>query len=120
MEVVNKKSTVYIGGLDENVTEELLKSAFITFGNIESVMVPIDHKSQKSKGFGFVQFETAQDASDAIDNMHDSEILGRVIKCVIAKPVTVNKNKALWSKDQYHTDSAGELVDEDSVVIEED
>ncbi|KAF2068934.1 hypothetical protein CYY_009747 [Polysphondylium violaceum] len=115
---INKKKTLYVGGLDENVTTDILKAAFIPFGNIVEVLLPLDYKTQKHKGFCFVEFELPQDAADALDNMHESEIFGRVIKCSIAKPITINKNKALWSSDQYHwkEEDADMIIDQDEIT----
>eukprot|EP01132_Coremiostelium_polycephalum_P001977 gene1977-2433_t len=122
-QVINKKQTVYVGGLDENVTEDILRAAFIPFGNINEIIIPIDPHTKKNKGFGFIDYELPEDAADSIDNMHESELFGKVIKCVIAKPITVNKNKALWSTDQYHqetTDDHKAFLDEKMKETQED
>ncbi|KAN0024691.1 hypothetical protein ACTFIV_009100 [Dictyostelium citrinum] len=103
---VNKKNVLYVGGISDDVTVEILRAAFIPFGNINDVILPMDHKTQKLKGFGFIDFELPEDAADALDNMHESEIFGRVIKCSIAKPIK-NLNKAVWSSDDYHVNEDG-------------
>lgn len=59
-----------IGGLDENVNEAVLHSAFIPFGDIISVQIAVDNGNGKSRGFGFVEYEEVEDAKAAIDNMH--------------------------------------------------
>ncbi len=51
------KRTVYVGNLPENVTEKLLYSFFITFGEIISIHIPIDHVTQKNRGFAFIEFD---------------------------------------------------------------
>lgn len=63
------KRTVYVGGLADEVTEQLVNDAFIPFGDIVEIQMPVDYESQKHRGFAFVEFETAEDASAAIDNM---------------------------------------------------
>jgi len=45
------------------------QAAFIPFGDINDVQIPIDYDSQKHRGFAFVEFELAEDAMAAIDNM---------------------------------------------------
>lgn len=67
----NPKTTLYVGGLEESVTESILHAAFIPFGDIKDISVPLDHASGKHRGFGFVDFEDADDAAAAIDNMHN-------------------------------------------------
>ncbi|VDL85803.1 unnamed protein product [Schistocephalus solidus] len=57
------------GGLAEEVNKELLKAAFIPFGDIIDINLPIDYQTEKHRGFAFVEFEEAEDAIAAIDNM---------------------------------------------------
>lgn len=65
----NDKRTVYVGGLWDEVTEQLVKDAFIPFGDIVDIQMPVDYETQKHRGFAFVEYETAEDAAAAIDNM---------------------------------------------------
>lgn len=44
------------GGLDEQVTDQILTAAFIPFGDLKDVNIPLDQTTQKNKGFGFVTF----------------------------------------------------------------
>lgn len=57
------------GGLAEEVDLEVVKAAFIPFGDINDVQMPLDYESQKHRGFAFVEFEMVEDAAAAIDNM---------------------------------------------------
>lgn len=56
----NKKTTLYVGGLEENVNEAILHSAFIPFGDIKDVNIPLDNTTGKHRGFGFVEYENAE------------------------------------------------------------
>ncbi|GAM17335.1 hypothetical protein SAMD00019534_005100 [Acytostelium subglobosum LB1] len=103
----NNKKTLYVGGLEDNVTLDTLRGAFIPFGDIVDISLPMDHKTHKHKGFCFIEFESREDALDAMDNMNDSEIFGRTINCTIAKPTTVNKNRAVWSSENYKDETGG-------------
>lgn len=49
--------------------EKILHAAFIPFGEIIDVQIPLDYESEKHRGFAFIEFEAAEDAADAIDNM---------------------------------------------------
>jgi peptidyl-prolyl isomerase E (cyclophilin E) len=69
---LNPKTTLYVGGLDENVTQAILHAAFVPFGDVTDVSIPLDHATGKHRGFGFVQYELADDAEAAIDNMHNA------------------------------------------------
>ena len=85
---------LYVGGLDENVTQALLQAAFIPFGELLEVQLPLDVATGKARGFGFVQFSEESDAADALANMHHAELCGRVIKVNAAKPM---KTKSVWA-----------------------
>lgn len=70
------KRMIYCGGLPDEVDEKILHSAFVTFGDIIDINIPLDYTTQRHKGFAFIEFEGADDAAAAIDNMNDSEIFG--------------------------------------------
>ena len=53
----NPKTTLYVGGLEENINEAILHSAFIPFGEIKDVNIPLDNTTGKHRGFGFVDYE---------------------------------------------------------------
>ena len=57
------------GGLTEEVDEKVLRSAFIPFGDISEVQLPIDYQTEKHRGFAFIDYELPEDAQAAIDNM---------------------------------------------------
>lgn len=83
------KSTIYVGGLDNAVTAPTLHGAFVPFGEIVDISLPTpEAPSSKDphRGFGYVEFELPEDAREAIDNMDQSELYGRVIKVAAAKP----------------------------------
>ena len=58
-----------LGGLAEEVDEKILNAAFIPFGEIVDVQIPLDYESEKHRGFAFIEFESAEDAAASIDNM---------------------------------------------------
>jgi len=109
-EKVNDKRTLYVGGLEESVTEETLRAAFVPFGEIIDVNMPVDNSSQKHRGFAFVQFDERGDAADAIDNMNGSELFGRVLKVNLAKPDAANRgsHRPVWETqaDDFHNRAA--------------
>lgn len=83
------KATVYVGGLDNAVNTDTLHAAFVPFGEIVDISLPkpeLQSSTDPHRGFGYVEFELAEDAKEAIDNMDQSELYGRVIKVAAAKP----------------------------------
>ena len=66
----NPKTTLYVGGLDECVDKKSFYAAFLPFGDIMDVSIPLDHKTGKHRGFAFIQYENSEDAEAALDNMN--------------------------------------------------
>ncbi|KAI6181697.1 Peptidyl-prolyl cis-trans isomerase E [Aphelenchoides besseyi] len=99
----NRKRTVFVGGFDHMVDEKILTVAFITFGEIVGVSIPMDYQTGKHRGFGFVEFELAEDAAAAIDNMNDSELYGKTIRVNFARPpkVTERSSRPVWADDEW-------------------
>ncbi|KAH7122232.1 hypothetical protein B0J11DRAFT_580954 [Dendryphion nanum] len=94
------KATVFVGGLDNAVTQQTLYHAFLPFGDIVEVNLPkpeLPTSTDTHRGFGYVEFESSDDAKDAIDNMDRSELYGHVIKVAAAKPQK-QQNEGLGSK----------------------
>ena len=94
------KSTVFVGGLDNRVTQNLLHEAFLPFGEIIDVTLPKPDQpgsTDPHRGFGYVEFEDEEDAKEAMYNMDQSEIFGRVIKVAPSKPQK-DANEGLGSK----------------------
>jgi hypothetical protein len=52
------KRTLYIGGLDENVTQDIITAAFISFGDITDVQMSFDASSGAHRGFCFITYES--------------------------------------------------------------
>ncbi|RFU34219.1 hypothetical protein B7463_g2127, partial [Scytalidium lignicola] len=94
------KATVYVGGLAPMVTAELLEAAFLPFGEIADVSLPKPegpNSTEPHRGFGYVEFEDPEDTKEAIDNMDQSELYGKVIRVSNAK-APKNANEGLGSK----------------------
>lgn len=79
---------LYIGSLSYGVNDEMLKEAFSQAGAVESAQVIMDRMSGRSRGFGFVEMTTDEDAQKAIDTMNGQEIDGRAIVVKEARPLT--------------------------------
>jgi RNA recognition motif-containing protein len=108
------KATVFVGGLDQAVTQQTLYHAFLPFGDIVEVNLPkpdLPGAKEDHRGFGYVEFETAADANDAIDNMDRSELYGQVIKVAAAKPQKdanegLGSKTAVWEQVRIFTNSS--------------
>ena len=77
---------IYVGNLSYEVTEEMLKQTFETFGEINSVKIIKDNYSGQSKGFGFVEMPNDSEAQKAIAELNGSTLQGRTITVNEARP----------------------------------
>ena len=81
---MNKR--LFVAGLPFSATEEDLKNLFLDIGNVVTATVIIDRDSGKSKGFGFVEMQTPEEAEGAIAKLNGSEFGGRKLVVNEARP----------------------------------
>jgi peptidyl-prolyl isomerase E (cyclophilin E) len=101
----NPKTTLYVGGLEESVNDAALHAAFLPFGDIKDVNIPMDHATGKHRGFGFVEYEDKEDAAAAIDNMNNCELYGRVLRVNYAQPMKIKGGDKGWSHQPVWADA---------------
>ena len=77
---------LFVGSLPWSVNDEELKQTFEKHGKVISAKVIADRETKRSRGFGFVEMESASDASNAIKALNDSQLNGRNIVVNEAKP----------------------------------
>lgn len=71
---------LFIGNLSWNTTDESLHAAFSAHGNVRDAKVITDRFSGKSRGFGFVTYDTQDEASSAMERMNGVEVDGRAVR----------------------------------------
>jgi cold-inducible RNA-binding protein len=81
---MNKK--LYVGGLSYSVTDEQLLELFQAHGTVESAKVITDRDTDRSRGFGFVEMGTQQEAEQAIKALNGTEHEGRSLTVNESKP----------------------------------
>ena len=77
---------IYVGNLSFEITEEDLRLAFESFGQVESVTIIKDKYSGESKGFGFVEMPAKAEAQSAINGLNGKELKGRSLNVNEARP----------------------------------
>jgi cold-inducible RNA-binding protein len=79
---------LFVGGLPFSTTQEELETAFAEFGSVTSAMIITDRETGRSKGFGFVEYETAEEGNAAVNALNGKEFGGRTITVNEARPKT--------------------------------
>jgi RNA recognition motif-containing protein len=77
---------LYVGGLSYNTTEQSLSGLFGQAGNVDSVRIITDRDTGRSKGFGFVEMASDDEAMSAIERYNGQEFEGRRIVVNEARP----------------------------------
>ncbi|MDZ7682469.1 MAG: RNA-binding protein [Fodinibius sp.] len=77
---------IYVGNLSYKVSDQELQEMFVEFGEVTSAKVIKDRETGRSKGFGFVEMTSDEDAQAAIDELDGAEIDGRTLKVNKARP----------------------------------
>jgi len=79
---------LYVGNLSYSTTEEDLREAFAKIGEVQSATLIIDQANGRSKGFGFVEMSSDDDAARAITEMNGTMLFDRTITVNEARPKT--------------------------------
>ena len=77
---------LFVGGISWDSTEDSLKNFFAAVGTVVSATIIKDKFSGRSKGFGFVEMSTEQEAKDAVEKLNGQALDGRPITVSEARP----------------------------------
>jgi RNA recognition motif-containing protein len=97
-------SKVYIGNLPYSVTEEKLREICQEFGEIKYAKVIEDHRTHRSKGFAFVEFNSADAAQAAIKALHGTLLEDRELVVNIARPRAPRSNNRSYNNRGSYND----------------
>jgi RNA recognition motif-containing protein len=96
---------LYIGGLPYSTTEDDLKSAFAAAGNVESATIIVDKMSGRSRGFGFVEMATPEEAQKAIEMFDGKDFEGRTLTVNEARPLEDRPKKSFNDRGNSRSNS---------------
>ncbi len=71
---------LYVGNLPYSTTEEQLQQTFNSFGSVNSVQIIIDRRTNRSRGYGFVEMSTEDGGKKAIEALNGSDFEGRSLR----------------------------------------
>jgi RNA recognition motif-containing protein len=77
---------IYVGNLSYGTNDQILEELFTEFGEVTSARVISDRDTGRSKGFGFVEMSSQEDANNAINELNDKEVDGRKLRVNEARP----------------------------------
>lgn len=98
---------LYVGWLSYDTTEGSLNEAFTEAGTVESATVITDRSTGRSKGFGFVEMSTEDEARKAIEMLNGKELDGRNITVNEARPQEPRRQGAGFSGNQGGNSGGG-------------
>jgi RNA recognition motif-containing protein len=87
-------SKLYVGGLPYSTTSEELREQFAGFGSVVSATVITDRFSGQSRGFGFVEMSTQEEAKAAVAKLDGQPFGGRRLKVEMASPQAVHSDRS--------------------------
>ena len=76
---------LFIGGLSFSTSSERLREVFAQAGGVESATVVMEQETGRSRGFGFVEMASAEEAEAAVKKFNGQEMDGRMLKVELAK-----------------------------------
>ncbi len=76
---------LFVRNLPFALNETDLSNLFSAVGVVRSVKIPLDHETNRKRGFAFVEMQTAQEAARAIEHLHNSSVEGRQLYVEYAK-----------------------------------
>lgn len=77
---------IYVANLNYSVSSEQLQQLFEGFGEVSSAKVILDRETGRSRGFGFVEMPNEAEANQAIEKLHQSEHVNKVLNVTEARP----------------------------------
>ena len=89
---------IYVGNLSFQTNDDTLRHAFSIYGDVAACSVVIDRYTNSSKGFGFVEMSTVEEAKAAVDMFAGKELDGRSLTVNFAKPMAERSDR---SNDRY-------------------
>lgn len=84
---------VYVGNLSFDASESDLQELFSGVGSVQNVEIVSNRETHRSKGFGFVQLTSVEEAKRAVDELHDKEYMGRKLVVSGAKAVAESRSE---------------------------
>ncbi len=101
---------VYVGNLSFDATESDLLELFSGVGSVQNVEIVCNRETHRSKGFGFVQLSSVEEAKRAVDELHDKEYMGRKLVVSGAKAAPESRGERPARRDESQDSAESEAA----------
>ena len=92
---------IFVGSLAYSATDDDLAQFFADAGTVQSAKVIMDRETNRSKGFGFVEMSSDEEAKAAIDSLNGKELAGRPVALSEARPQAPRENRGGFGGNSY-------------------
>ena len=96
-----KNSKLFVRNISDSVTEQMLQALFERIGSVYSAKIAIDRETGHSRGFGFIEMASADEAQQAIDKLNNSFLEGQEIRVDFQDP-SRSKNRPVQRNSAYN------------------
>ena len=87
---------MYVSNLSYHTNEDALRNLFSQFGVVKSAKVISDRETGKSRGFGFVEMDVAEEAQAAMKSLNNKDIEGRALSVSVAREKAPRSDNKRW------------------------
>lgn len=92
---------IFVGSLAYSATDDDLAAFFADAGTVVSAKVIMDRETNRSKGFGFVEMSSDEEAKAAIDSLNGKDLAGRPVALSEARPQAPRENRGSFGGNSY-------------------
>ena len=99
---------IYVGNLSQQVTENDLREAFESFGQVTAIKIIKDRFTSESRGFGFIEMPVKQEAESAMEDLNGTDLKGKTINVNEARPRSDNRGsgggrqrRGVWQNNRF-------------------
>jgi RNA recognition motif-containing protein len=100
--------SIYVGNLAYSVTEEDLSQVFNEYGTVKTISLPTDRETGRVRGFAFVELNTADEETAAIEALDGAEWMGRDLRVSKARPKEDRSERRSFNSRDSFSRSGGE------------
>jgi RNA recognition motif-containing protein len=93
---------MYVSNLSFHTGDDDLKKLFEQFGTVSSAKVIADRETGRSRGFGFVEMASEDEAKEAIKGLNNKEVEGRAMSVSVAKENPARADNKRWQLNQFN------------------